>query len=199
MRALRICVGGCQTDVRGGSGARGRRVAGRVSCRGRGRAGRARSRALRFVALVGAGARTVDGASLRVRPRSAPARAAVARGRVDRLVRALARRCGARACRSRRSFARRVDRGRVGGGATEPRASARARRPGRHSLRDFPVQSRRAVGRDAVRPEAMVTDGRRRRAARRSAQSAPRRPVRLRARPDRGARVHSRRHAAGVG
>ena len=56
-----------------------------------------------------------------------------------------------------------------------------------------------AVGRDAVRPEAMVTDGRRRRAARRSAQSAARRPVRLRARPDRGARVHSRRHAARVG
>src|SRR6478672_9522377 len=48
---------------------------------------------------------------------------------------------------------RRVDRGRAGGRAAAPCASARARRPGRYSVRDVPVESQRAVGRDALRPE----------------------------------------------
>ncbi len=110
-RAPEPCANGCETSRRGGSDSRGRRSADRLSGRGRGRTDRPCARAFRFLALVAAGPRAVGGASVRLPARPAAARTAVSSRRADGLAWPLARRGRARERRSRRSFARRSDRG----------------------------------------------------------------------------------------
>ena len=160
----------------GGSGARGRRDSDRVSGRRRGRACCPRARAFRLVALVAAGTRAAGGASPCLPGRPAAARARLPADRADRLARPLARRRRSRVRRSDRAFARRPDRRRVRGRTAPARAAACARRPGGIPCGNTRAQSRRTFARDALRRPRAVTDGRRRRTARRAVQPPPRGP-----------------------
>lgn len=190
---------GCETDPRGDSGARGRRVAHPVSRHRVRQDGRPRAWALRLLALVGTGPRAAREKSPRSRARLASPRLATSCCRADKLAGPVARRSRPRECRSRRSFARRVDRGRVGGGATAARTAACARCPCRDSLRKYRAQSRRPVARDVERCAWPVTDDRARRNARGAAQPHPGSVVRIASRLERRARHRPGPHVTHLG